>query len=239
MKPQPFLLNFTAASFLGLAAMAILGANRAPALATNVVADQIAHIRWEASGGQSNVNHGGELKVFMNSGSEEWRGLMSFDLGFLTSDPNFIAVTSAVLKLGIPTQTWTLSPQSVNLLHKDFVQSQVTWNSNSSSSAWTSPGATSVADSTNVASNVPSGTGVTPWANGGLDVKTVVDAWAQAPDTTKLGFMVYYLPAVGVDSTAYGYPVLEIGATFAIPEPGAAGLLALGLGGIVVAMRRR
>jgi hypothetical protein len=223
---------------LGLAALAILGVTSAPAL-TNVLADRYGNIRWESSGGQSNVNHGGEMKVFMNSGAEEWRGLVAFDLSFLTSDVNFLAITSAVLKLGIPTATWTLSPQSVNLLHKDFVQSQATWNSNSSSSAWATPGASGASDSTNIAAGVSSGTGVTPWANGGLNVTAVANDWAQAPDTSRLGFMIYYLPAVGVDSTTYGVPVLEVGASFAVPEPGVAALLLAGCAVAGLALGRR
>ena len=72
----------------------------------------------------------------------------------------------------------------------------------------------------------------------------VANAWAIAPDTTELGFLIHY-PATSSVLLQYGStestngpgpgPVLVIEAL--LPEPATAALL--GLAGMAVAMRRR
>jgi hypothetical protein len=223
-----FTRRMTTVTLLGIAALAMgmFGSNSASAFTTNLVASQVA---WIDSNLPNTIRGPGELRIFNNPPTETWRGLMSFDLSFLTG----ATVTSAVLKLGVPITFWTEAGQNVNRLRTDFVENQLTWNSNSSSSAWATPGGLGATDSTNIATGIVGGNGSTPWANGGLNVTSVASNWFISPDTTQLGFMVYFLPAAGVDAVRYNSPVLEISS---VPEPAVVGLI--GLGGLLAGFAR-
>lgn len=244
-----------AATLLGVAvlAMGMFGGNTASAFTTNLVASQDSFLDYQLSSpsvANANKNGIGYLDLFANdytSPTEMRRAIMSFDLSFLAG----ATITSATLKLGVPTYEGTggpfdpSAPNGVNRLLKDFVENQVTWNSNSLGSAWATPGALGATDSTNIATGVNNG-GLSPnveWALGGLNVSQVTSNWFVAPDTTQLGFLVYYLPLNTLSRSTYGTresldgpgpgPVLEISY---IPEPTVVGLI--GLGGLLAGFAR-
>ena len=252
MKTTPFSTftrRMTTVTLLGIAALAMgmFGSNSASASTTNLVASKDSYIRLEAPFTEDNYGSSVDLATFANgSSTEDRRVLMSFDLSFLTG----VTITSATLKLGVPTSD--ANPpfdgvHSVQRLLRDFVENQVTWSNYSTGNAWTAPGAVGGSDSVNIASGIEAGEDGTPatiqWASGGLNVSSVVSNWFVSPDTTQLGFLVYHRQVDGVALTIFGSreslngpgpgPVLEISY---IPEPTVVGLI--GLGGLLVGFAR-
>jgi hypothetical protein len=145
--------------------------------------------------------------------------VISFDLSTYTSNPNFVEFTSVVLRLGEPTGGNGGSPlHKVNRLLRDFVESEVTYNDYSSGNAWEAPGALGASDSVEVATGVIGGDTGIEWSGIGLDVTAIANAWAGAPDTTQLGFLIYadnkfFFRTYGNTESAAGPgpgPVLEV-----------------------------
>jgi hypothetical protein len=118
--------------------------------------------------------------------------VISFDLSAYTSNPSFVQFSSVVLRLGEPTGGNGGSPlHTVNRLLRDFVESEVTYNEYSSGNAWEAPGALGASDSVEIATGVIGGDTGVEWSGVGLDVTAIANAWADAPDTTQLGFLIY------------------------------------------------
>lgn len=237
-----FVLGFASLSLV-LGGIAADGASAAiiPASQDSFINEGQPTANYDGSGlGLYVVNYPGVPDLFR-------RTVMSFDLSSFTSDSNFVQFTSATLELGVPIQSGS-GTHAVYRLLRDINETQVTWNQASTGNNWQTPGASGAADRVQIATGVNGGSSSgTEWANGGLDVLTATNTWTASPDTTELGFLIVsennyqvwrYENSEGAAGSGGPGPVLVVEAQF-VPEPGAAALVGLGLGGVALRRGRR
>jgi len=225
--------------FIGMA-LVIAGCIANQASATTVVASNDADIRGTAA-----ATNAGDLSIGDWAGgpaSLDRNAVISFDLSAYNTAAGF---ASATLRLGVPVggNPGSALNHEVRRLLRDFDEATVDYAEYSPGNAWDAPGGLGANDATSIATGVNSGdTSGGAWAGGGLDVTAAANAWVGAGDTTELGFLIrpenrYKILAFGSAESVNGPgpgPVLEF---TLVPEPGTAVLL--GLGGIVLALRRR
>ena len=147
-------------------------------------ADGILDTRLESGSPDSNYELSSTLRLA--GGSAKTRSLVFFDVAFFFTSTPVIIGTADLELYATNTSSGTAQSASVHRVTNSWNLSQVTWNSRSTGSAWSTPGGDHASTPTATNSNVVGGPGVRTWP-----IASLVQAWADGTSPNN-GMLVRY-----------------------------------------------